>query len=78
MTYPSTWLASTDPTIESGEAMYTVDGEEYRMRLESFDDFMKISRMLDVTFKQGKAFASKAIRSHIERSLDDATIHHDL
>lgn len=75
MTYPREWLASAD---ESGTANYKVEGVEYRLGLESFEDFLKISSMLDAAFKQGKSFAAKAICSHVERALDDAERQHDL
>jgi NADH dehydrogenase FAD-containing subunit len=78
MTYPSTWMASTDPEIESGEASFTVEGVKYTMRLESFEDFQKITRMLEDAFQQGKQFAADAISSHIYRALDNAKVHHGI
>ena len=78
MTYPSEWMASTDLAVESGDAKFKIEGVEYRMRLESFDDFVKIGNMLDATFKQGKVFAAQAIRGHLERSIEDATREHGL
>jgi hypothetical protein len=78
MTYPSEWFASTDPAVESGEAVYKIDGVEYRMRLDSFNDYLKVSRMLDATFRQGKSFAADAVRGHIELALDDADRAHSL
>lgn len=78
MTYPSEWRASADPAVESGEAVYKVDGIEYRMRLETFDDFLKVGKMLDATFRQGKSFAADVIRDRIDRAMDDAKLFHDL
>lgn len=78
MTYPREWQASTDLSIESGEASYTVEGCKYHLHLDSFKDFVKVSNMLDAAFNQGKAFAAAAIRSQVERSLDDAVREHGL
>lgn len=78
MTYPSEWMASTEPGVESGTATFTVDGLKYTLRLECFEDFMAIGNMLDATFKQGKSFAAVAMRGHIERSLEEAARIHDL
>ena len=78
MTYPRNWTASTDPAIESGDAVYTVEGCKYHLRLDSFNDFIKVGNMLDAAFKQGKVFAAQAINSHVERALDDACEEHGL
>jgi hypothetical protein len=78
LTYPSEWIASTDPAIESGEAVYKVEGVEYRLRLDSFNDFLKIVKMLDATFQQGKVFAAQAMRNHVERALNSAEHAHGL
>lgn len=78
MTYPCEWEASTDPEVESGTATFKVEGATYTICLDSFKDFGKVSRMLDMAFGQGKVFAAKAMRAHLERSLDDAEREHGL
>lgn len=78
MTYPAEWMASTDPSDESGTATFMVEGVKYTLGLENFAAFGKVAAMLDASFKQGKVFASGAIRSHIERSFDEAERAHDL
>jgi hypothetical protein len=78
MTYPCEWMASTDPTVESGIATFMVEGTKYTLRLESFDDFLKVGKMLDETFQQGKTFAADAIRGRLDRALDDAKVFHGL
>lgn len=78
MTYPREWMASTDPKEEKGDATFMVEGFKYTMRLQSFEDFCAVSKMLDAAFDQGKSFAAQAIRSHVERSLQDAVRDHAL
>ena len=78
MTYPRVWQASTDLSIESGTAIFKVEGVEYTLRLDNFEAFQAISDMLDGAFKSGKEFAAMAMRSHVERSLDDAERAHGL
>jgi ATP-dependent protease HslVU (ClpYQ) peptidase subunit len=78
VTYPREWTASTDPAVQSGEAVYMVEGCKYHLRLDSFGDFIKIGNMLDAAFKSGKVFAAQAVRSHMQRALDDAEIKHEL
>lgn len=78
MTYPSEWEASTDPEVESGTARFTVEGVQYTLCLDSFREFGKVSKMLDAAFGSGKVFAAKAMRAHVERSLEDAERQHGL
>jgi hypothetical protein len=78
VTYPCEWMASTDPTDETGTATFTIEGKRYALRLESFDDFQKVTTMLDACFKQGKVFAAASMRDHVQRSLDAAERVHDL
>lgn len=76
--YPREWLGSTDPHDKTGVAVYKVDGKEYRIKLECLADFQAVEEMLNVAFRQGKHFASVAIRSHIENALDSAERNHAL
>ena len=76
--YPQKWHASTNHDDKSGEAVYTVDGKEYRMRLQRFEDFQAVSEMLGAAFKQGKHFAAVAMRGHVERALETADQSHAL
>ena len=78
MTYPCEWIASTDPADERGTATFMVDGIKYTLRLENFVAFQNVSVMLETTFRQGKVWAAQAMRSHVERSLDNAELYHDL
>ena len=78
MSYPCEWMASDDPKDETGTATFMIDGVKYVLRLDSFLAFQDVSKMLDATFKQGKVFAARAMRSHIEKSLDIAEKQHDL
>ena len=78
MTYPCGWEASADPADESGTATFMVDGTKYKLRLENFVAFQNVSIMLEKSFKQGKVWAAQVMRSHIERSLDNAERTHDL
>lgn len=78
MSYPREWQASTDPSIASGTATFMVEGVQYTLHLESFQAFLDVSVMLDASFKQGKAFAAKAMSTHIQRALEDAERQHDL
>ena len=78
MPYPQEWHASTDPDDETGTATFTVEGVQYRIDLDSFSQFQKVSAMIDAAFKQGKVFAAQAMRSHIERSLEVAEREHGL
>jgi hypothetical protein len=78
MTYPSEWLASSDPSDERGTATFVVEGIKYTFRLESFKAYGSVAAMLEAVFKQGKVFAAGAMRGHIQRSLDEAEREHDL
>lgn len=78
MTYPCEWMASTDPSDESGIATFKVEGITYILGLENFAAFQSVSKMLEDTFQQGKSFAAQAMRSHVEHSLDKAERDHGL
>lgn len=76
MRYPNKWKGSTDAS--DGTAIFTVDGIEYTLPLDSFGDYQIVEIMLDAAFVQGKQFAEKAVRSHVSRALDDAKRLHAL
>lgn len=78
MTYPCEWLASDDLSVDSGTATFMVEGTKYTMRLESFEAFQQVSKMLDESFQQGKTFAARTMRDHIEKSLVEAERQHGL
>lgn len=76
--YPSEWKGSTDPDDKSGVATFKIEGVEYALRLDSFTSFQVLGEMLDRAFDQGKSFAAQAMRSKIERAMDQAAIDHAL
>lgn len=78
MMYPCEWHASSDLTVASGTATFMVDGVKYTLRLDNFAAFQAVSKMLEVTFQQGKVFGAGAVRSHVVRALDNAEIVHGL
>ena len=78
MAYPSTWTGSTELSDESGTAEFKIEGIEFYLQLKCFTDYQEVSQMLDLAFDQGKRFAANALRSHINRALDDATTAHAL
>ena len=41
--YPREWNGSTEPDDTAGEAVFRVDGVEYRIRLNNFKAFLEIS-----------------------------------
>ena len=70
--YPSEWKGSTE--AENGTATFTIDGNTFLLRCESFADYQMVSNMLEMAFDQGKSFAAQAMRSKIERAMDQAVI----
>lgn len=78
MSYPSEWHGSTDPEDKTGEAQYKLDGVDYCLRLESFQDYQMINKMLDVAFIHGKRFAGDAMRSHVINAVEKARADHAL
>lgn len=76
--YPREWHGSTEQADKTGEAVFKVEGQEYRMRLESFTDFQTVEEMLDAAFQSGKHFAAVAMRSHVVAALDKAERDHAL
>lgn len=55
-----------------------IEGVEYKLELDSFEEFRTIEKMLEITFKQGKSFAAQAIRSHLDRAMREAEAQHAL
>jgi hypothetical protein len=76
--YPGEWKGNATPADKSGSASFTVEGETFCLQLESFTDYQDVSRMLELAFRQGKSFAAKAMRSHVERAMRQAEIDHAL
>lgn len=74
--YPSEWKGSVE--AESGVATFKIEGNTFLLRLECFADYQMVSNMLDMAFDQGKSFAAGAMRSKIERAMDDAVRDHAL
>lgn len=72
----SRWKGNTEDT--TGEAIFMIEGVEYKMDLDSFETFRAIEKMLEVTFKQGKHFAAQAIRGHLDMAMRDAEAQHAL
>ena len=48
------WLASTEQDIKSGTAIIELKGKSFTLNLESFDDFLAISKMLDMAVEVGE------------------------
>lgn len=71
MTYPSTWQGSTDHANLSGTAEFHVNGETYRMRLHSFDDYQAIQKMLDTAFQNGKDFVAHSLIDAVQVRMSD-------
>ena len=74
--YPSEWKGSTDPNDKSGVATFKIEGVDYMLRLDCFTCYQMVEKMLDSAFDQGKSFAAQAMRSKIERAMDQAVIDH--
>jgi len=72
----SRWKGNTENT--NGEASFMIEGVEYKLELDSFEEFRTIEKMLEITFKQGKSFAAQAIRSHLDRAMREAEAQHAL
>lgn len=74
--YPSEWKGSTED--KSGVATFKIEGVEYALRLDCFTSFQMVGEMLECAFNQGKSFAAQAMRSKVERAMDQAVIDHAL
>lgn len=48
------WLASTEQDIKSGIATFELKGKTFTLNLESFDDFLAISKMLGIAVEVGE------------------------
>lgn len=74
--YPSEWKGSVE--AENGVATFKIEGNTFLLRLDCFKDYQMVSNMLEMAFDQGKSFAAGAMRSHINRAMDDAVRTHAL
>ena len=72
----SRWKGNTENT--NGEASFIIEGVEYKLELDSFEEFRTIEKMLEITFEQGKSFAAQAIRSRLDRAMREAEAQHAL
>lgn len=65
----SRWEASTNPNIISGIAEFSVGGDEefYRLKLESFQDFVEIERLLDRIYAIGRSDAVKELQLYLQK-----------
>jgi hypothetical protein len=52
------WEGSTDPADKSGFATIVVRGKDFRIKLESFNDFLDIGFALESEFKLGRETAA--------------------
>lgn len=73
MIYPQKWAGSVDKDIKSGVAEFTVMGNIYKIKLESFADFQMISKMLDMSFDDGKEFVKSRAQLAFARAILDIT-----
>lgn len=78
MSYPMKWEGMSDPDDESGVARFMVEGEEFVFSLPTFRHAQQLGDMLDLAFAQGKQFAARVMRSHVESAMDNAVSTHDL
>lgn len=74
--YPSEWKGSVE--AENGVATFKIEGKTFLLRCECFADYQMVSNMLELAFDQGKSFAAQAMRSKVERAMDQAVIDHAL
>lgn len=72
------WTGSTAPEDKTGEAFIIVESQSMTLRLPDFKTAMQLDRLMELAFEQGKQFATRAMRSHVERALDDAVRAHTL
>lgn len=59
------WLASTEENVKSGIATFELKGKTFTFNLESFEDFLAISKMLNVAVEVG-ALKFKSLVDDIE------------
>jgi hypothetical protein len=78
MSYPMRWVGSSNPDDASGTARFIVEGEEFTFGLPNFAAAQGIADMVQLAFRQGKSFAFRAIKSHIEGALARADEAHAL
>lgn len=70
MSYPMEWNGSVDNKDTTGTVTFMVEGVEYKFLLDSFDQALAISRMLDAAFVQGKQVASESVRRSAMLAMD--------
>ena len=63
--YKCEWLGSTDPADKAGTATFAVEGEALELRLDSFDQFRAIGKMLELANKKGKTWAARNIANAV-------------
>jgi hypothetical protein len=56
--YPSQFSSFPDGT---GISKFTIEGAEFYLRLNSFEDHQTIEKMLEEAFDQGRSFGADAI-----------------
>lgn len=78
MSFPMEWIGSQDKEIKSGVVTFKVEGRDFSIPLPAFSDAMQISKMLDLSFRQGKDFAFGIIRSGISSEFDRLDVSHQL
>ncbi len=65
------WECSTDPDDKSGVAVIIVRGKEFRIKLESFSDFLDIGLALEAEFKLGRETAADELNRLIGNMFRD-------
>lgn len=78
MTYMRQWRGKTEPEDKSGEADYMIEGELFSIPLPSFEHAQRLDALLWTAFRQGKAFAFRAVKDHIADAVQRADTAHSL
>ena len=78
MTYMRQWRGKTDADDKSGEADFMIEGELFSIPLPSFQHAQRLDALLWTAFRQGKSFAFKAVKDHLNGAMQAADSAHGL
>lgn len=64
------FIASTEPEIKAGSAEFTVGGNIFAVRLESFSDGLKLADAIRSAYRLGRAEMAQDVAANLHASID--------
>lgn len=70
----NSWMASTEPEIEAGQATFRVGGHVVEVELKSFSEFRAIEGLLEASRRLGRGEAKATIENAVKRAMEDVWV----